>query len=65
MLVLSRKKDERIIIGDNIVIEVLSIRDDIIRLGVTAPPEVVILRHELKERLDRERQDREREGGAA
>jgi carbon storage regulator len=65
MLVLSRKKDDRIIIGDNIVIEVLSIRDDVIRLGVTAPPEVVILRHELKERLDRERQDREREGGDA
>jgi carbon storage regulator len=65
VLVLSRKKDEKIIIGDNIVIEVLSIRDDVIRLGVTAPPEVVILRHELKERLDRERQDREEKGGAA
>jgi carbon storage regulator len=65
MLVLSRKKDERIIIGDNIVIEVLSIRDDVIRLGVTAPPEVVILRHELKERLDRERPDRGEKGGAA
>jgi carbon storage regulator len=60
VLVLSRKKDEKIIIGDNIVIEVLSIRDDVIRLGVTAPPEVVILRHELKERLDREEK-----GGAA
>jgi carbon storage regulator len=62
MLVLSRKKDERIIIGDNIVIEVLSIRDDVIRLGVTAPPEVVILRHELKERPGRERRDQEEKG---
>jgi carbon storage regulator len=62
VLVLSRKKDERIIIGDNIVIEVLSIRDDVIRLGVTAPPEVVILRQELKERPGRERQDRGEKG---
>jgi carbon storage regulator len=65
VLVLSRKCKERIIIGDNIVIEVISIRDDVIRLGVTAPPEVVILRHELKERLDRERPDRGEKGGAA
>jgi carbon storage regulator len=56
MLVLSRKASERIIIGDNIVIEVISIRDDVIRLGISAPPEVPILRHELKERLDRERE---------
>jgi carbon storage regulator len=60
MLVLSRKKDESIVIGDDIVIEVLSIRDDTIRLGISAPPEVKILRHELKEKIDRER-----EGGPA
>jgi carbon storage regulator len=65
MLVLSRKKDETIIIGDSIVITVISIKHDFIRLGIEAPSEVPILRHELKERLDRERQDREEKGGAA
>jgi carbon storage regulator len=56
MLVLSRKKDESIIIGDSIVLTVISIRDEVIRLGIEAPSEVPILRHELKERLDRERE---------
>jgi carbon storage regulator len=60
MLVLSRKALESIVVGDDIVIEVLSIRDDTIRLGISAPPEVKILRHELKEKIDRER-----EGGPA
>jgi carbon storage regulator len=54
MLVLSRKANERIMIGDNIVIEVMSISHDVIRLGISAPPEVPILRHELKERRERE-----------
>jgi carbon storage regulator len=63
VLVLSRKKDESIVLGDDIVIEVISIRGDIVRIGVSAPIDVPILRHELKERLDRERLDRERKGG--
>jgi carbon storage regulator len=65
VLVLSRKKDETIIIGDSIVITVISIKHDFIRLGIEAPPEVPILRHELKEPLDREQLEREQKGGAA
>jgi carbon storage regulator len=65
VLVLSRKKDETIIIGDSIVITVISIKHDFIRLGIEAPSEVPILRHELWERLDRERLEREQEGGDA
>ncbi len=47
MLVLSRKIGERIIINDNITVEVLQIVGNRIRLGVTAPAGVPILREEL------------------
>ena len=39
MLVLSRKKDEKIIIGDNITVMVIEIRGDKVRLGIEAPKE--------------------------
>jgi carbon storage regulator len=64
MLVLSRKEYESIVIGDDIVIEVISIRGDIVRIGISAPIDVPILRHELWERLDRERREREEKGGS-
>src|SRR4051794_23086902 len=47
MLVLSRKVGEEIVIGDNIRLKVLSIRGNQIRLGFTAPKDVVIHREEL------------------
>jgi carbon storage regulator len=66
MLVLSRKVDESVIIGDNeVVVTVLAIRGDVVSIGFDADITISILRHELKERLDRERQDRGEKGGAA
>jgi carbon storage regulator len=47
MLVLSRKVGERILIGDNVVVEVLQVRGGHIRLGISAPAEVRIRREEL------------------
>ena len=47
MLVLSRKLGERIVINNDIVIEVLSIKGNQIRLGINAPSGVRILREEL------------------
>ena len=47
MLVLSRKKDEKIIIGDNIKITVVEIRGDKIRLGIEAPKEISVHRNEV------------------
>lgn len=47
MLVLSRKKDERIIINDNITIVVVEVRGDKVRLGVDAPRHVSIHREEV------------------
>ena len=47
MLVLSRKKNEQIQIGDNVTITVVEIRGDKIRLGVEAPKEVPVHRREV------------------
>ena len=47
MLVLSRKKNERIVISDDITIVVVEIRGDKVRLGFEAPKEVPIHRHEV------------------
>ncbi len=47
MLVLSRKVDEKIVIGSDIVVTVLEIRGNRIRLGIEAPREVPVHRAEL------------------
>lgn len=47
MLVLSRKKNEAIIVGENIVVTVIEIKGNTVRLGVDAPDEVGIWRREL------------------
>ena len=47
MLVLSRKQDEKIIIGDSITLMVVSIQGDKVRLGIEAPKDVSIHREEV------------------
>jgi carbon storage regulator len=54
MLVLSRHRDESIIIGDNIVITVVDIRGDKVRLGISAPSEIPVHRQEVYEEIQRE-----------
>ena len=54
MLVLSRKKDERIMIGDSISIMVVDIRGDKVRLGIDAPSEISVHRQEVYEAIQRE-----------
>ncbi len=49
MLILTRKKNETLRIGDDILITIVDIQGDQIRLGITAPREVSILRQELYE----------------
>ncbi|HYE18906.1 MAG TPA: carbon storage regulator CsrA [Tepidisphaeraceae bacterium] len=57
MLVLSRQKDETIIIGDNIEITVVDIRGDKVRLGVSAPKEITVHRKEVYEAIRRENRE--------
>jgi carbon storage regulator len=53
MLVLSRKKNESIVIDDKIVITVVEIRGDKVRLGIEAPRDVPIHRSEVYEAIRR------------
>ncbi len=51
MLVLSRKKNESIVINNDIVITVVEIRGDKVRLGIVAPKEVPVHRQEVFEAI--------------
>ena len=54
MLVLSRQRDESIVIGDNIVITIVDIRGDKVRLGINAPAEIPVHRQEVYDAIQRE-----------
>jgi carbon storage regulator len=56
MLVLSRQRDETIMIGDDIEITVVDIRGDKVRLGITAPTRIAVHRKEVYEAIRRENQ---------
>ena len=47
MLVLARKRDEQIVIGDDIVVTVVDVRGDKVRLGIQAPSHVTVHRSEV------------------
>ena len=53
MLVLSRKRDEQIVIFDNIVVTVVDIRGDKVRLGIEAPVDIPIHRQEVFDAIQR------------
>lgn len=55
MLVLSRQRDESIMIGDNIEITIVDIRGDKVRLGINAPNTVPVHRKEVYQAIQRER----------
>lgn len=57
MLVLSRKQDEKIIIGDSITLMVVSIQGDKVRLGIEAPKHVSIHREEVYRAIQKETED--------
>lgn len=49
MLVLSRKQNERIRVGDSVVVTVVRVSGDKVRIGIEAPPHVRVLRDELED----------------
>jgi len=55
MLVLSRQKDESIMIGDDVEITIVDVRGDKVRLGITAPKEIPVHRREVYEAIQREK----------
>ena len=54
MLVLSRQRDESIMIGDKVVVTIVDIRGDKVRLGIEAPEEIPVHRQEVYEAIKRE-----------
>ena len=57
MLVLSRQKDQTIMIGDMIEITVVDIRGDKVRLGITAPTKIPVHRKEVYDAIRLENED--------
>ena len=59
MLVLSRHRDESIIVANGLIkITVVDIRGDKVRLGIEAPPHISVHREEVQEMIDRERKEK-------
>ncbi len=56
MLVLSRQRDESIMIGDKVVVTIVDIRGDKVRLGIEAPEEIPVHRQEVYDAIQRENQ---------
>lgn len=59
MLVLSRKKDTRIHIGDSVVITIVEVRGDKVRVGIDAPSDVAVHRDTVYEAIKRKQSDGE------
>jgi carbon storage regulator len=55
MIVISRQRDQSLVIGDNIIVTVVEIRGDKVRLGIQHPPEVSVHRQEVYEAIQRSR----------
>ena len=54
MLILSRKLDEKIMIGDDVEITIIEIRKDVVKLGIAAPRAVPVHRQEVYEEIQEE-----------
>ena len=54
MLVLSRHRDESIMIGDDVVVTIVDIRGDKVRLGIDAPQDIPVHRQEVYDAIQRE-----------
>lgn len=57
MLVLSRKKDESIMIGDQIELKILSVDGDQVKIGIVAPKNVKVYRSEVYESIQQQNKE--------
>lgn len=58
MLVLSRRRDESIMIGDDVEIIIVDVRGDNVRLGITAPKSIPVHRREIYDAIQREKAEK-------
>ncbi len=59
MLVLSRQKDESIMIGDDVEVIIVDVRGDKVRLGITAPRSIPVHRREVYDAIKREKAEKQ------
>jgi len=59
MLVLSRQKDESIMIGDDVEVIIVDVRGDKVRLGITAPRSIPVHRREVYDAIQREKAEKQ------
>lgn len=59
MLVLSRQKDESIMVGDDVEITIVDVRGDKVRLGINAPRSISVHRKEVYEAIQREKDEQQ------
>jgi carbon storage regulator len=64
MLVLSRQRDESIMIGDDVEITIVDVRGDKVRLGITAPKHIPVHRREIYDAIQREKAEKSEEVAA-
>lgn len=62
MLVLSRHRDESIMIGDDVVVTIIDIRGDKVRIGIDAPQSIPVHRQEVYEAIQRENRRASQQG---
>ena len=60
MLVLSRQRDESIMIGDDVEVIIVDVRGDKVRLGITAPKNIPVHRREIYDAIQREKNGQEK-----
>lgn len=58
MLVLSRQKNESIMVGDDVEITIVDVRGDKVRLGITAPRKISVHRKEIYEAIQKEKAEK-------
>lgn len=58
MLVLSRQRDESIMIGDDVEIIIIDVRGDKVRLGIKAPKNIPVHRREIYDAIQREKEQK-------
>jgi carbon storage regulator len=65
MLRITRRAGERVMLGDNVIVEVMEIRGQTVRLGIDAPRSVPVYREEIWLEVKRENEEAARAAGAA